>query len=328
MSTRTLRTVSIAGVVVGTWCLAAGPASRLANHASPAAAVNRPAIAHAASAPAGQAARNAAPAAPKYPPQGLVKACEEQAESLRKRLDKSFLVTVRPPFVAAGNMSRAELDQYVDWSVVRPAKALWKGYFQTRPDKVITVLLFVGDEVYRGWAKRLYGDKDVAHFGYYKHEERTLVMNIATGSGTLVHELTHALIVYDFPDLPLWFNEGFASLHEQCNVGEDEIIGLTNWRLGGLQAAIASKKLRPLRDLVTQRDFYGPRQGLNYAQARYFCLYMQRQGRLKDFYAYLRKNHTGAGADAEAVEHVFGRKIEAIEPEFIEFVKTLRFPAD
>ncbi len=284
----------------------------------------------AAAEPARRGASVAPPAASrpaKYPSDQLVRACKARADALKKRLDGTFSVRVDPPFVSAGNMSAAQLARYTQGSVLRPARALWASYFDARPDKVITVLLFAGDKPYRTWAKKLFNDTDLPHFGYYSPSNRTLVMNINTGTGTLVHELTHALIVYDFPNLPTWFNEGLASLHEQCSVGETLITGHTNWRLPALQKAIADKTLRPLRDLVTKRDFYGRLRGLNYAQARYFVMYMQKLGLLKTFYAHFRGAHKAGRAvdDVKAIEHVFGKKLPQIEKAFIAWIKTLRY---
>ena len=255
----------------------------------------------------------------------LVVACGARVVALRAQLDETFAVIARPPFVVAGNMSAELLETLTDGSVVRPAKAMWSSYFQIRPDKVVTVLLFADGRSYRLWAAKLYGDRDVPYFGYYRGDKRTLVMNIATGTGTLVHELTHALIGYDFPDVPTWFNEGLASLHEQCNVGEKEIVGLPNWRLRGLRESIKATRLRPLRDLVTKRDFSGPLQGINYAQARYFVMYMQQRRLLRKFYAHFRRHHAGPNADVKAIEHVFSRDIDNIEKGFLAWVMTLKF---
>ena len=225
-----------------------------------------------------------------YPPAELVQACEAAAKRLRERLDETFNVAVLPPFVVAGDCTRGRLDGYVKWSVVRPAEAMWASYFDEKPAGVITVLLFADGRSYRHWAKQLFGDTVLPHFGYCR-SDGTLVMDISTGTGTLVHELTHSLIKYDFPAVPDWFNEGLASLHEQCSVGEDRIVGHVNWRLPELQKAVKAGKLRPLRELVTARDFYGPLKGLNYAQARYFAMYMQEQGVLGEFYKTFRDMH-------------------------------------
>lgn len=296
--------------------LAAATAIRSPGREDSAVPAGAPAAARSASHKAGPAA---------YPPAELVGDCRKAADDLRKRLDDKFAILVRPPFVIAGNTSAEDLEHMARWSVLRPAEAMWAGYFEKRPDKVITVLLFKGDKAYRSWAGSLFGDKDLPHFGYYRPRERALVMNIDTGTGTLVHELTHALIVYDFPEVPTWFNEGLASLHEQCTVGEREITGLPNWRLPALQEAIAKGTLRPLRELVTRRDFYGAGQGLNYAQARYFCLYAQRAGKLTELYRKLRSAGQAEGADVKAIEAVMGKPIQAVEKEMIELVKGLRF---
>ena len=118
-------------------------------------------------------------------------------------------------------------------------------------------------------------------------------MNIGTGGGTLVHELTHALIDFDFPQVPHWFNEGLASLHEQCRFLPDDrgIEGLVNWRLPGLQEAIRQGRLGTLEEMMTRDDFRGTLVGLNYAQARYCCLYLQSRGQLEEFYRRFRAAH-------------------------------------
>ncbi len=277
-------------------------------------------------APRASAVRPAAATKPaKYPPEELVKACQAKATAIRAKHAPTIKVIVRPPFVIAGDVSEARLASYAKWSVVRPARAMWRAYFEKKPDQVITVYLFAGKKNYDPYARRDYPDGGRPFFGYYMPADRRLVMDINTGTGTLVHELTHALIVYDFPAVPTWFNEGLASLHEQCSVKETTIIGLTNWRLGGLQQAIRKNTLRPLKDLVTKRDFYGRLGGVNYAQARYFVMYMQTKGVLGKFYRHFRGHHSGEGADVKAIEHVFGRKLPAIEREFIAWAKTLRF---
>src|SRR5690606_23085701 len=92
-------------------------------------------------------------------------------------------------------------------------------------------------------------------------------------------------------EVPAWFNEGLASLHEQCHIRPDEtgIDGLVNWRLAGLREALAAGRLRPLASLIGDDDFRGPQETINYAQARYFCLYMQEQGVLEQFYRRFRE---------------------------------------
>ena len=107
----------------------------------------------------------------------------------------------------------------------------------------------------------LFGDSGISIYGYYKPSVRTLLANIATGDGTLLHELTHALLDFELPDAPVWLNEGLASLHEQCRFRSDGdgpwIEGLVNWRLEGLQQVIRQGRLRSLGSMIEELDFRG-----------------------------------------------------------------------
>jgi hypothetical protein len=188
-------------------------------------------------------------------------------------------------------LGEMELANWHRRTIQPAAEAIANCYTKTAPDKPITILLFADEKSYRAAAERLFGDRKVSVYGYYKPSLRTMVMNIGTGGGTLVHELTHALVDFDFPAIPDWFNEGLASLHEQCRFKADEhgikgpfIDGLANWRLPALQKAIAEGRLRPLEALIGEDDFRGRLEGLNYAQARYFCMYLQERGLLRTFY--------------------------------------------
>ena len=315
----------VAGLAWGAWTGSAA----LADQAAPRAAAQpkraRPTPTAPTARPSAATGDRTEPRPEEYPPARLVAACEKKAAEIRAKLGPKIQAISRPPFVVAGDVSAERLDTYARWSVLRPAKAMWAAYFDKKPSEVITIFLFAGKDNYVPYARGDYPAGDQPYFGYYMPTDRRLVMDINTGTGTLVHELTHALIVYDFPHPPTWFNEGLASLHEQCSVKEDTVVGLTNWRLAGLQAAIVNDKLRPLRDLVTRRDFYGRLQGANYAQARYFVMYMQTRGLLARFYKHFRSHHTGADADVKAIEHVFDRKLPDIEKQFVAWVKTLRF---
>jgi hypothetical protein len=216
-------------------------------------------------------------------------------------------VIVRAPFVIGGDLEEADLTRHYDRTIGPAARAMAHSYFKTPLDKPITVLLFSGEQSYNRYALQLFGDEGISVYGYYKPHLRTLVMNIGTGGGTLVHELTHALIDFDFPRVPAWFNEGLASLHEQCQIKPDEtgIIGLVNWRLDGLQKALASGRLRTLASLICDDDFRGPQQTTNYAQARYFCLYLQERGLLEDYYRRFRDNQRDDPLGARTVLEVF-----------------------
>jgi hypothetical protein len=265
------------------------------------------------------------PATRPVPAERLADATQQRARELQRRLSDDFHVLIAPPYVVAGNMGGQDVRGYLSRTIARCSRAMAASYFDKTPTEPITILLFTDAASYRAWAKELYGDEGVAPFGYYRPSQRTMLMDISTGTGTLVHELTHALMAFDFSDAPLWFAEGLASLHEQCEIHDDRLVGRTNWRLPALKAELAAGRLRPLGQLIVPGGFRGGRVGLNYAHARYFTMYMQQQWKLRAFYARFREHHGGPTAGMAAVEHVFGKPLAKVDAEFRAWLTELEY---
>jgi hypothetical protein len=257
---------------------------------------------------------------------------ERRMAKVRAGLDHTFIVEREGIYVVASNLPMGYLERIRRGTIRRCSEAMWEAYFRKKPDYPIAVYLFRDDQSYRAWAKRLFGDDRVSHFGYYRPWDHTMVMNTKGGrdTGTLVHEMTHALMKPDFPDVPTWFDEGLASLHEQCQVGRDTIRGLENWRLPSLQKAIRAGRLVPLTELVatTAGEFRGPKQGLHYAEARYLVMYLQHLGLLRRFYREFRQSVHKDPTGATTLAAVVGKPIAELEKEWVPWVLKLRFPPE
>ena len=207
--------------------------------------------------------------------------------TLKDKLAKgTFSVVLEPPFVVIGDEPVATVTRRAKQTVRFAVSRLKTQYFSKDPTEILDIWLFQGDASYRANAKALFGDIPDTPYGYYSHTQKALVMNIATGGGTLVHEIVHPFIATNFPECPTLFNEGLASLYEQSGDADGRIIGHTNWRLKGLQEAIRSKGLASFEDLckTSQTQFYREDKGANYAQARYLCYYLQEKGLLGTYY--------------------------------------------
>ena len=202
-------------------------------------------------------------------------------------------------------------------------------HFFTKPiDFPIKVYLFKDKESYEAYNIKRDGEKPSTPYGFYRSSDRTMVMNIATGLGTLSHELVHPLLAQDFPGVPAWFNEGFASLFECFSYGEDDCMkGHVNWRLPNLQKAIAEKKTVPLKELMatTTNAFYDDNRGLNYAEARYLCLYLQEKHLLQPFYKEFKAGFEKEKTGVAALEKVCGKKLAELEAEWLPWVGKLRW---
>ncbi len=261
----------------------------------------------------------------------LERQCQERGDAWQRQLGAPCEVVVAAPFVLVGDLSREELRKWHTQTIAPATSAMLARYFQTSPTEPISVLLCSSPVSYEHYAEQLFGDRGVSIYGYYKPRQRALVMNISTGGGTLVHELTHALIAFDCPEVPDWFNEGFASLHEQCRFRSDErgpwIEGLVNWRLDHLQAEVAMGSLPPLETLLRDDNFRGPREAVNYAQARYLCLYLQQQGLLEGFYAKLRTRIDDDPTGEAALKSLFPQQSwQEINADYLQFVRALQLP--
>ncbi len=211
--------------------------------------------------------------------------------ALKKKLPHDgFTVVIEKPFVVIGDDRPREVRRRARRTVRWAVAQLRSLYFDKEPDTIIDVWLFKDARSYERHTKILFGDTPSTPYGYYSPSENALIMNIATGGGTLVHEIVHPFIAANFPRCPDWFNEGLGSLYEHSGVRDGRIVGLTNWRLDGLQQAILHGELPSFRRLTSNPRFYGDDPGTNYAQARYLLQYLQERGLLVSYYKTFRAN--------------------------------------
>lgn len=212
---------------------------------------------------------------------------------LKSRLPHAgFVIVIQEPFVVIGDekpkVVKERSEQTVKWAVDK----LKREYFSKDPSEIIDIWLFRDAPSYEEYTEKLTKDKPGTPFGFYSPTDKALFMNISTGGGTLVHEIVHPFMASNFPDCPSWFNEGLASLYEQSAERGGKIVGLTNWRLAGLQEAIGEASVPSFQVLcsTTTNEFYNRDKGTNYSQARYLCYSLQQRGLLAKYYHAFVKN--------------------------------------
>jgi hypothetical protein len=249
--------------------------------------------------------------------------------NVRKKLPSDdFTIVVTPPFVVIGDESpetvRRRADNTVKWAVDK----LKKAYFSSDPKEILDIWLFKDKASYETHAKELFGKKPDTPYGYFSDADKALVMNIATGGGTLVHEIVHPFVAANFPGCPAWFNEGLGSLYEQSGEVGGEIHGYTNWRLDGLQRAIHKGNLPSFETLcgTTDTEFYEKDRGANYAQARYLCYYLQQKGLLRNYYRRFLANRQDDPSGYKTLVAVLRRKdMDKFQQEWEAYVLKLEF---
>jgi hypothetical protein len=219
---------------------------------------------------------------------------ERHIEGLKKRLpSKEFTIVVQPPFVVIGDEPASVVQERADGTIKWAVEKLKQDFFTEDPKEILDIWLFKNAYSYEKHALQLFKAKPHTPYGYYSSEHKSLIMNISTGGGTLVHEIVHPFIEANFPACPPWLNEGMGSLYEQCGEQDGHIHGFVNWRLPGLQKAIEARRVPAFKTLMAMDSstFYGDGSGVNYAQSRYLCYYLQEKGLLVKFYKQFRANH-------------------------------------
>lgn len=277
--------------------------------------------------PAEAPAPEATAAPPARAPYDLAADVGSRTESLRAELGaRSKFEVVEGVFLVASPSGA------VGGAATVTSKALgayFNGRFARRPERAVAVLLFETAPPYNAYCKTHFGEGCPSPYGFYASETRTVVMNAGPGLGTLTHELVHPIVESDFPKAPDWINEGIASLYEAFSLPRPgEIRGHKNWRLPRLIAALRSPKERPHASLpalfaMSDGEFRGDRESLNYATARYFCQWMDGQQKLWPFYQAWRDNYASDPTGEKAFAATMGKNPTDLDAEWATWVKAL-----
>ncbi len=239
-----------------------------------------------------------------------------------------FHIVIQRPFVVIGDEAQKVVDQRATKTVKWAVDHLKQDYFDQDPADILDIWLFKDEESYQGNVKKLFNERPTTPFGYYSPKHKGLIMNISTGGGTLVHEIVHPFMAANFTRCPSWFNEGLASLYEQCGEENGHIRGETNWRLKGLQSAIEKQRLSTFEDLcgTTTEEFYADNKGTHYGQARYLCYYLQEKGLLRKYYQEFRRNSAMDPTGFKTLQKILNEEdMEAFQKRWEEFVTKLKF---
>lgn len=255
---------------------------------------------------AGKAFTGSAPNHDRAAHSDLPAACNQMVEYWHRLLSDDGHAIGRPPFVLAGTLSEAALQTWYE-ETVRPASlVLGRQYFDRCPDWPIIILLFHDEATYRAEAERLFGDREISRHGYYRPHLHTMLVNVSDGRSALLHELTHALMAFDFPEAPAWLREGLSTLYEDCRIDAASVslVPQSKSRKKTLEEAFRQGYLPSLESLLCETRFDGPDGPVYYALARHFCLYLEHHGEMASVYRAIRAAGGGAADGMAVILHV------------------------
>ncbi len=267
------------------------------------------------------------------PEEGVARAeLAQHVMELHSKLPHSgFTTVIEDPFVVIGDGGEEAVRYRAEGTIRRYVRLLRQDFFARDPAPIHTIWLFRDGDSVAANVPAILGREPSSYWGFYDDTQRAIVVSDRTGGGTLAHEIVHAFIAADFPDCPPWFDEGLASLYEYPDERAGHIYGHTNWRLPELQAGIRAGIVPSFTYLTSMgsEEFYGEDVGLNYAQARYLCHYLQEQDLLREFYRrFLRQRATDPSGHATLQELLAEEDMVAFQRRWDEYVLRLTFPPD
>jgi hypothetical protein len=211
----------------------------------------------------------------------------------------------------------------------RVLQAYFNGRFGRPPERAVSVYLFRDARSYEQYCQTRWAQACASPYGFYRRDERRIVMNAGLGIGTLTHELVHPIVETDFPEAPEWLNEGIASLFEAFSLpSAGEVHGVKNWRHPRLLQALRSPEERRKASLpslfsLSDSAFRDANEDLHYATARYLCQWLDQRGQLWPFYQRFRDGHEADPRGEEAFQAVTGKTVAAASEEWVRWVKRL-----
>ncbi|MBL8016580.1 MAG: hypothetical protein JNK43_04860 [Ignavibacteria bacterium] len=196
------------------------------------------------------------------------------------------------------------------------------------PTIVTPIYLFEDFDRYKEFVLKNYdiAENDISPYGFFKISKNVIVVRYVSWKGSILHEITHRFTKSDFPEMPSWFDEGFASLNEKSTFKDGKLIGEFSYRIIPLRRAIENNTYTSIEHLMKTDDeeLYGKRTSFYYAQSRYLLMYLQEKGLLETFYKTFRDSYSEDKTGISQLESLFNKPISSIDEDCLEYIKSFK----
>ncbi len=249
-------------------------------------------------------------------------------DQYKKTLPANISITKFRYFIVFSNLSPEITYNVIDKDIRLTIDAIVNNYINVKPDKVTPVFLFEDYDSYKKFSTNTFNmdEQDLSPYGFYKISKNVIVIRYVSWKGSPSHEVTHAMLQNDFPDIPSWFNEGLASLHEKSTYKNGVLEGDFSWRILSIRRAFNENTYTDLETLMNTNDdeLYSKKSSFYYAQARYLLMYLQQKGLLKDYYINFRDTYKKDNTGITQLEKITGKKLDEIDKELLDYLNSFK----
>jgi len=252
----------------------------------------------------------------------------EVIEKYQNTLPSGFSITRYKYFVIFSDLDESQTYTLIENDVKNTSTAMTGNYAEKVPDIVTPIILFKEYDSYKDFALINYDipEHDLSPYGFYKISKNVIVVRYVSWKGSILHEVTHRFLRSDFPDIPSWFDEGFAALNEKSTFINGNLSGDFSWRIISIRRAFENNTYTGLRTLMESNDeeLYGHRSSYYYAQSRYLLMMLQQKGLLKDYYVLFRETYSKDETGIKQLEKVMKKPLSEIDEELVEYLKSFK----
>ncbi len=245
-----------------------------------------------------------------------------------KVIPQGMSVTKFRYFVVFSDLGEELTYKLIDTDMRNTIDAMSGSFCNKLPTKVTPIYLFEDFERYKEFVLKNYdiAENDISPYGFFKISKNVIVVRYVSWKGSILHEITHCFTRSDFPGMPSWFDEGFASLNEKSVFKDGKLIGEFSLRIIPLRRALENNTYTTIEFLMKTNDeeLYGKRTSFYYAQSRYLLMYLQEKGLLESFYKNFRDTYHEDETGISQLETLIKKPISSIDEDYLEYIKSFK----
>ncbi len=245
----------------------------------------------------------------------------------KSKIEKPIIIRFQY-FVIFSSLEPALTYKLVDNDLRNTITTMQKHYTEKYPDSLTALFLFEDYNSYKEFSINTFDmdPEDLSPYGFYKISRNAITIRYVSWKGSIAHEVTHAMIQADFPQVPSWFNEGMAALHENAKFNNDKLETSFSWRILSLRRSFRENTYTPLKFLMVTNDeeLYSGRASFYYAQSCYLLMYLMDKGLITDYYKLFRKSYEEDPTGISQLETVLNMPLEKFEPEYTAYVQSFQ----